>query len=330
MHITNLFSKTVLASSIILLSSVAFANEHDMMDMSHMQHDAMQMDETDSKSDSDMQMDSVPQNQMQHSSKNVSEPIQRHDIDQSKHSKHSELEENSLDISHESQNTSSAMKDHMRDHGGQIFQATSLENKWMLNDSGQGTLQSKLKSWIGTDENKLFIEGHLEKAESHAEHYDISALYSRNVAKFWDVQAGVRYRNDQSKPSDKQQVDAQIGIHGLAPYFFETAAYLYAGKDSQISMSLEIERDILLTQKLILQPYLDATVLISDDSKYAKKTGLSSLQTGLQTRYEINKKIMPFIDIAYSYENGDESTAWQSSTKSESGWIYGAGITFKF
>ncbi len=60
-------------------------------------------------------------------------------------------------------------------------------------------------------------------------------------------------------------------------------------------MSLETERDVLLTQKLIVKPYLDLNVVLSDDSSYAQKTGLSTAQLGLETRYEINKKLMPLL-----------------------------------
>jgi copper resistance protein B len=54
---------------------------------------------------------------------------------------------------------------------------------------------------IGTDENRLFIEANSEKSESSDINYDISALYSRNVAPFWDVQAGVRYSEDKNNSS---------------------------------------------------------------------------------------------------------------------------------
>lgn len=47
---------------------------------------------------------------------------------------------------------------------------------------------------------------------------------------------------------------------------------------------------MLFTQKLIGKPYLKADVVLQDESRYANKTGLSSLQAGFQTRYEINKR----------------------------------------
>jgi copper resistance protein B len=116
----------------------------------------------------------------------------------------------------------------------------------------------------------------------------------------------------------------------MAPYFFETDAYLYVGQDQQWRLSLETERDLLLTQKLIVKPYLDMDVVLSDDSKYAKKTGLSSIASGLETRYEISKQMMPFIDVSYEYQKGNQETHWQQRTDSEQGWLYGVGIRFKF
>ena len=54
---------------------------------------------------------------------------------------------------------------HHREHGGQMYQATTLENAWTVDDHGRGSASSKLKTWIGTDENKIFIKAHVEKAE---------------------------------------------------------------------------------------------------------------------------------------------------------------------
>ncbi|MBJ9985945.1 copper resistance protein B [Acinetobacter sp. S40] len=220
--------------------------------------------------------------------------------------------------------------DHRREHGGQLYQATKLDHQWRVDKHGQGEFTTELETWVGTDENKLFIKAHSEKSESEKADYAISALYSRNIAEFWDVQAGLRYRNKAVDVYRQEAIDAAFGLHGLAPYFFETDAYLYIGQDQHISLSLETERDILLTQKLITQPYIKADILIRDESDYAQKAGLTSLQTGIQTRYEISKKVMPFIDIAYRHEKGDRQTSHQVATNSESGWRYGAGISFKF
>ncbi|MFC3902900.1 copper resistance protein B [Acinetobacter marinus] len=219
--------------------------------------------------------------------------------------------------------------DHLKEHGGQIYQVTRLENAWMVDEDGKGNLGTKLETLIGTDENRLFIEANSEKSESNDPKYAVSALYSRNVAPFWDIQAGVRYSEDKNS-SNSDRVDGVIGVLGLAPYFFETQAYLYGGENNFWGASFEIERDFLLTQKLITQPYIEADVIFSDDSNYAAKSGLSELKTGIKTRYEITKRIKPFIDVAYQYEKGQKATSMQEATESEKGWKYGAGIELVF
>ena len=218
---------------------------------------------------------------------------------------------------------------HLKEHGGQIFQTTKFENEWAVDEDGKGALGSKIETLIGTDENRLFIEANLDKSESHDPKYDVSALYSRNVAPFWDLQAGVRYSEDKNN-SNSDRVDGVIGVLGLAPYFFETQAYLYGGENNFWGASFEVERDFLLTQKLITQPYLEVDAVFSDDSNYAAKSGLSELKTGIKTRYEITKRIRPFVDVAYQYEKGLKETRFQQATDSEKGWLYGAGIEFVF
>lgn len=129
------------------------------------------------------------------------------------------------------ENSNSPHDNHLKEHGGQIYQTTKFENEWMVDEDGKGNLGTKFETLIGTDENRLFIEANSEKSESNDPKYAVSALYSRNVAPFWDVQAGVRYSEDKNN-SSSDRVDGVIGILGLAPYFFETQAYLYGGENN--------------------------------------------------------------------------------------------------
>lgn len=222
-----------------------------------------------------------------------------------------------------------ALEKHKAEHGGQVYQTTKLENAWLIDENGQGNLESKSNTLIGTDENRLYIEANLSKAESDDSKYDISALYSRNIAPFWDAQAGIRYSDDNVNP-DNGRVDAVMGVMGLAPYFFETQAYLYAGENNFWGASLELDRDLLLTQKLITQPYIEADVVFNDGANYAAKTGLSELRTGIKTRYEITKRIKPFVDVAYHYEKGNKVPAQQPFTQSAKNWQYGIGLELMF
>ena len=230
---------------------------------------------------------------------------------------------------------SQQIHDHRKEHGGQLYSITIVDNKWLSDENGNGTVKSKLETRIGSDEHKIVIQAHMDKHQAEYAQYDAKVLYSRMISDFWDVQAGLGYGSEKLK-LDHQSTDTEetlsgvVGLHGLAPYFFETNAYLYLGQDDFVGLSLETERDVLLTQKLILKPYLEMHMLFNDASKYAQKTGLSQATLGLETRYEISKKIMPYIDIAYEYNKGNEATPWQEAAAADQGWLYGAGLRFVF
>lgn len=314
MRIINLFAMSTLSASLLLLSGQSFAHEeHHAMSMSGQQRQPSE---------------NIPMDHSQHQKMSIAPQVV---VEEKQVSPPQHAHSNSDDFAYKSDQQFDHAA-HLKEHGGQIYQQTTLETKWQRNDNdeGQGALKSELETRIGTDENKIFIKVHADKVESHQTEYDAKLLYSRNVADFWDLQVGLRYRNDPNRKIDQDQVDAVFGLHGMAPYFFETDAYLYIGQDRQVSFNLETERDLLITQKLIVQPYLDMNIVLSDDSNYAKKNGLNSVQVGVETRYEINKKVMPFMDLAYGYNKGVQETAWQKSSSSENELFYGVGIRFKF
>ena len=292
----KLFSKTLLSVALIGLAGMAFANDNSTENLN--------------KSTSSMNVLLRESGGLGYVERNVAQ----------KTSKDKGIETLTLSQNHDK---------HLNEHGGQIYQTTKFSNEWIVDKDGKFCLFSSFETLIGTDENRMFVEANLNKAESNDPNYDVSALYSRNVAPFWDVQAGVRYSEDKNN-RNSNRIDGVIGLLGLAPYFFETQAYLYGGENNFWGASFELERDLLLTQKLITQPYIEADVIFSDDSNYAAKSGLSELKTGIKTRYEITKRIKPFIDVAYQYEKGQKATSMQEATESEKGWKYGAGIELVF
>ena len=292
----KLFSKTLLSVALIGLAGMAFANDNSTENLN--------------KSTSSMNVLLRESGGLGYVERNVAQ----------KTSKDKGIETLTLSQNHDK---------HLNEHGGQIYQTTKFSNEWIVDKDGKGSLGSSFETLIGTDENRMFVEANLNKAESNDPNYDVSALYSRNVAPFWDVQAGVRYSEDKNN-RNSNSIDGVIGLLGLAPYFFETKAYLYGGENNFWGASFEFDRDLLLTQKLITQPYIAADIVLNDNSDFAAKSGLSELKTGIKTRYEINKRIRPFVDVAYQYEKGQKLTTFQEATNSEKGWLYGVGIELVF
>lgn len=221
---------------------------------------------------------------------------------------------------------------HLNEHGGQIYQNTKVDQLWLLDEHGYAQSLTELETRFGTDENKIFIKAHIEKPEAQRAEYEAKVLYSRNISDFWDAQAGAEYSSDAK--SEKEKWNAILGIHGLAPYFFETDVYLKIGQDQKLSLELETERDVLLTQKMILKPYLKTQIILNDNAYIAKKTGIDQAELGLEARYEITKQVMPYVQAAYQYHQNvglfDDQISDTIKHDSTKNWIYGMGLRLRF
>lgn len=224
--------------------------------------------------------------------------------------------------------------DHRNEHGGQIYTSLVLDQQWRMHTNGDAEFTSKNELRIGTDENKWVAQLEVEKPESQQAEYDARLLYSRMIAEFWDIQAGVGYQKHSidinNLEKSQEHVNAVFGIQGLAPYFFESSAYLSLGKEDYVALNLETERDFLLTQKWIAQPYIEIETVLNDHSKYAEKSGIREASIGLATRYEISKQFMPYLDIAYRYEQEIEWKNAEQKSHSDKDWIYSVGIKLMF
>src|SRR5690606_13910966 len=280
MHITNLFVKSVLSSALTLSSLSVFAadssehtghNEH----QHHSGHHAMQnmADDHSKHTETADGASYQPPQKLLHQQHALSTP------------------KNSV--------SSASEHDHRKEHGAQIYSQIILDQKWQHSSEGNGAFKSKNQTRIGTDENKIFLKLEANKHESRQAEYDAKVLYSRNISDFWDVQTGVRYRQENLAGSftdqQNERFDTVFGLHGLAPYFFETDAHLYVGEDDFVGLKLETERDLLLTQKLVMQPFVELDITLNDQAANARKTGLSHATLGLKTRYELSKKLMPYL-----------------------------------
>lgn len=193
--------------------------------------------------------------------------------------------------------------DHAQEHGGQIFHAFRLEAGGGTTSDGAVTVDWDFDGWIGTDENKLWLKSEGERTDSTTEQAELWALYSRNIATFWDIQAGIRY---DVQPQSTAYL--AIGFEGLAPYFFETEAHLFFSEDGDVSLRLRQENDFLITQRLITQPYLEANLFAQDVAELGIGVGIASAEIGIQTRYEFTRKFAPYLDIKYERKFGETSS----------------------
>jgi copper resistance protein B len=199
-------------------------------------------------------------------------------------------------------------------HDMPVYHALRLELDAGESRDNESVDNWNLDGWIGGDDNKLWLKSKGAIAGHNTQTSENWAMYSRNIATFWDAQAGVRYDDHfNNKPESTAYFVA--GFTGLAPYHFDTEAHLFASDEGDVSFRLREENDFLLTQKLILQPYLELNVFAQDVKELDVGSGLSDANIGLQLRYEITRKLAPYIEVSYDSLYG--GTADRADAKGE-------------
>lgn len=211
-----------------------------------------------------------------------------------------------------------------KEHGGEIFHMFRSETDYGGGNNG-AVASWDVKGWIGTDEDKIYLKTEGEHKDGKLESAEAWALYSRNIATFWDAQVGVRYDD---KP--KSTTYLTLGFNGLAPYWFETEAHLFVSDKGDVSARLREENDFLVTQKLILQPYFEFNAYAQDVPEQDVGAGISDGKIGLQTRYEFTRKFAPYVDVHYGRKFGETASIATSNGESKDEVVAAVGLRLMF
>jgi len=139
--------------------------------------------------------------------------------------------------------------------------------------------------------------------------------------------AGVRHDNGRQSPDLTR---AAVGFQGMAPYKFEMSAMAYLGGTRKAELAVEIEYDVLLTNRLILQPVIEASLVADDDPQHGVGKGLSSMEAGLRLRYEITRRFAPYVGFVHERVYGNTADLHRDAGEgvSESRWVAGVRLWF--
>ena len=184
-----------------------------------------------------------------------------------------------------------------------------------------------LQAWYGTTFDRLVIKTEGDFSEGSIEENQTDILWGHAVSAYWDTQAGVRL--DYNKEGENRQWLA-FGLQGLAPYWFELDMTAYVGERGNTAFTLEAEYELLLTQKLIIQPRAEITLYGKNDKQNELGSGLSSSAIGIRVRYEFTRQFAPYIGVEWSNKFGNTADYATSSGQSNNNTAFVAGIKFWF
>ena len=172
-----------------------------------------------------------------------------------------------------------------------------LDGRW---NGGSTQFRWDGQGWAGTDYDKLWIKSEGTVSNGALDDGQHQFLYSRAITTYFDLQGGLRSDLD-SRPTRNW---AALGIQGLAPYFFDLELTGFVSGQGHLAAKLEASYDLLLTQRLILQPQVEVNVYSKSDPARLTGDGFSDIDTGLRLRYEFSRQFAPYIGVVYEGKFG--------------------------
>lgn len=181
-------------------------------------------------------------------------------------------------------------------------------------------------AWYGRDYDRLWFKGDGEVNGGKLEDARTELLWGHAIAAYWDAQLGVRY--DGGEGPNRGWL--AFGVQGLAPYWFEVEATAYVGEEGRTALRLEAEYELLITQRLILQPRLEASAYGRRDAERERGTGLSTLEAGVRLRYEIRRELAPYVGVDRVARYGGTADLARAAGEDDEETRVVAGVRFWF
>ncbi len=148
--------------------------------------------------------------------------------------------------------------------------------------------------WIGHDYNRFAWRTQGARSGDRTTEADVQALYSRYLASFWDVQAGVRH---EFKPDGRDY--GVIALRGLAPYAFDVDVAAFVRTDGRWFARTRFEYDLLMTNRFIVRPFIAADWSLQSLADEGLRSGRTSSEVGVNFRYEIKRSFAPYIEVSH-------------------------------
>lgn len=192
--------------------------------------------------------------------------------------------------------------------------------EWQIDNASGANWDTK--AWVGGDLNRIWIHSEGASANSHLEEAEVHVTYGRSFTRWWDVVAGVR-RDVRPGPG---QTWGTVGIQGLAPQFFDIQATLYVGESATTLARFEAEYDLLLTNRLILQPLVELNIYGKDIAERGIGAGLSAAEGGLRLRYEFRRELAPYVGLVWHRQFGGTADFSRAAGNDIGGWRIATGL----
>lgn len=194
-------------------------------------------------------------------------------------------------------------------------------------DADEGSVLSwDASAWIGGDIDRLWLRSEGERSNGMTEEAEIQALWGHAIGPWWELVGGVR----QDIAPGPAQTWGAFGVQGMPLYGLEVEATGFIGEQGQSALRLEGDYDMLLTNRLILQPTAELNFYGKNDHERGVGSGLANSEIGLRLRYEIRREFAPYVGVTWNraYGNSADLVREEGGDVSEARLVAGIRLWF--
>ncbi|MCZ2499135.1 copper resistance protein B [Xylophilus sp. Kf1] len=208
-----------------------------------------------------------------------------------------------------------------------VFASVLIDRLERSAASGGGETVYDGRATIGTAYDKLVVKAEGEGGRGRIADARTELLWSHAVGAYWDTQLGLRQDAGSGRPGRHWLA---VGVQGLAPYWFELEATAYLGDGGRTALRLAGEYDLLITQRLILQPRVEAAFYGRSDPEAHIASGLARAVAGIRLRYEINRQLAPYVGVEHggSYGGTADRARAAGERPRQTRWVAGVRMWF--
>jgi copper resistance protein B len=176
--------------------------------------------------------------------------------------------------------------------------------EWRNGGADEGRAAWDAQGYYGGDYDKLWIKSegkYVSDGRTGVHDASVEVLWDRVISPWWNLQAGGR----QDFGSGQSRTWAAVGVQGLAPQWFQTEASVYLSDEGRTAARLKAQYELLLTQRLVLQPFAEANFYGHSDPAHEIGSGLSDLEISFRLRYEAYRQFAPYVGVVWLRRFGE-------------------------
>ena len=182
------------------------------------------------------------------------------------------------------------------------------------------------KGWVGGDVNRIWLRTEADYNGDEFESAEGHLMLGRNISRWWTLVGGFR----QDFAPGVGRTWGAVGLQGLAPQWFDVEMTGYLGESARTSLRVEVEYDLLFTDKLVMQPLLEMNLFGKDDPERGVGSGLSTVEFGARWRYEIRRELAPYAGLVWHRKVFGTGDLAREQGESVGGWRFVTGLRFWF